>query len=68
MLLSSPVWIVALVLAVSAPWLVRLAADRMDSEVTRRTEAIVSRARARLGTAGEARRATEAEQRRAVDG
>jgi hypothetical protein len=67
MLLSSPVWIVALVMAVSAPWLVRLAADRMDSEVTRRTEAIVSRALARMAT-GEARRAAEAEQTRAVEG
>ena len=47
MMLSSPVWIVALVLAAGAPWFVRALADRFELRVRRRTEELIARARAR---------------------
>ncbi len=47
MMLSSPVWIVALVLAAGAPWFVRVLADRLELRVRKRTEELIARARAR---------------------
>jgi hypothetical protein len=47
MMLSSPVWIVALVLAAAAPWFVRAFADLLELRVRKRTEALIARARAR---------------------
>jgi hypothetical protein len=47
MMLSSPVWIVALVLAAGAPWFVRAFADRLELRVRKRTEALIARAQAR---------------------
>ena len=49
---SSPVWIVALVLAASAPWLVRMMADRLELGVRKRTEALIARAQARVPARG----------------
>jgi hypothetical protein len=45
MVLWSPIWIVALMLAVGAPWFVRALADRFELHVRRRTLALVGRAR-----------------------
>jgi hypothetical protein len=45
MMLWSPVWIVALVLAVGAPWFARALADQFELRVRRRTQALVARAR-----------------------
>jgi hypothetical protein len=45
MMLSSPVWIVALVLAAGAPWFVRVLADRLELRVRKRTEELIARAR-----------------------
>jgi hypothetical protein len=47
MMPSSPVWIVALVLAAGAPWFVRVLADRLELRVRKRTEELIARARAR---------------------
>ena len=44
-MLWSPVWIVALVLAVGAPWFARVLADHFELRVRRRTQALVARAR-----------------------
>jgi hypothetical protein len=46
--ISSPVWIVALVLAVAAPWLVRALGDRFELRVRQRTDAVIARAQARM--------------------
>ncbi len=45
MVLWSPIWIIALMLAVGAPWFVRALADRFELRVRRRTQALVTRAR-----------------------
>ena len=56
MMLWSPVWIVALVLAVGAPWFARALADQFELRVRRRTQALVARARAvALGVSEEAK-------------
>ncbi len=44
MVLWSPVWFVALFLAVSAPCFVRALADRLEGRVRGRTEALLVRA------------------------
>jgi hypothetical protein len=46
MMLWSPVWVIALVLAVGAPWFARVLADQFELRVRRRTQALVARARA----------------------
>jgi hypothetical protein len=46
MILWSPIWIVALLLAVGAPWFVRVLADRFELRVRRRTQALIARAQA----------------------
>jgi hypothetical protein len=57
MMLWSPVWVIALVLAVGAPWFARVLADQLELRVRRRTQALVARARAvAVGTAGAAMR------------
>jgi hypothetical protein len=44
MVLWSPVWIIALVLAVTGPWFVGVFADRLEARVRRRTQALLSSA------------------------
>ena len=55
MMLWSPVWIVALVLAAGAPWFVSALADRFELRVRKRTQALVARARAAAATTKEQR-------------
>jgi hypothetical protein len=60
MTLSAPVWIVALVLAACAPWVVRVVADRIEARVRLRTEALVARARRAASATSAADRVTAA--------
>ena len=59
MMLWSPVWIVALVLALGAPWFARALGDHFELRVRRRTQALVARARAAALHAEEGRGADE---------
>jgi hypothetical protein len=43
MVLWSPIWFVALLLAVGAPWFVRVLADGLELRARRRTQALVAR-------------------------
>ncbi len=64
----SPVSIVALLVAMGAPWLVRAMADRMELGVKRNTEALLVRARARAGLGDPATSRTRKEQGARDDG
>jgi hypothetical protein len=59
MMLWSPVWIVALVLAAGAPWFARALGDRFELRVRRRTQALVARARGAAAHEEEEGRARE---------
>jgi hypothetical protein len=67
MALSQSIWVAALALAASAPWSVRVFADRLEARVRRRTEALILRARAERTPEEQADQALGAEEREGVE-